>query len=384
LTRRNEVLYINSREYTIRELKMISSQKNVKNSGFYWLAATGIVIGALAVVLAKFGNPKNMGICAACFIRDTAGALGLDGAAAVQYIRPEIPGFLLGAFVLALFKGEWKGQAGSAPLARFVIAFFVMIGALVFLGCPLRLMLRLGGGDLNALVGLAGFAAGIGAGSVFLRKGFTLGQAEKQAPANGLVMPLIAALLLIFLVVRPSFIKFSVEGVGSMRAPVLLSLAAAFIIGALVQKSGLCMSGSIRNIFLLKNFTMFWGYALIFVAALAGNLILGNFKLGFEGQPIAHTDALWNFLGMALAGYGSVLIGGCPLRQLVMSGEGNGDAGVCVLGFLLAGATAHNFGIAASPQGVPANGKIAVVIGFAVITLIALLSTSVKAKKAAA
>jgi YedE family putative selenium metabolism protein len=110
---------------------------------------------------------------------------------------------------------------------------------------------------------------------------------------------------------------------------------------------------------------------------------LGSFKLGFKGQPVAHTDALWNFLGMALTGYGSVLIGGCPLRQAVMSGEGNGDAGVCVLGFLLAGATAHNFGIAASPQGVPANGKSAVIIGFAVITCIALVST-LKAKKAAA
>ena len=361
---------------------MSASPKNTKIDG--WIVATGAVIGVLAVLLAKFGNPKNMGVCVACFIRDTAGALGLDSAAAVQYIRPEIPGFLLGAFVLALFKGEWKGQGGSAPLARFVIAFFVMIGALVFLGCPLRLMLRLGGGDLNALVGLAGFAAGIGIGSVFLRKGFNLGQAEKQASANGLVMPLIAVAFLVFLFARPSFIKFSAEGVGSMRAPVLLSIAAAFIIGALVQKSGLCMSGSIRNIFMIKNPTMFWGYVSIFVVALAGNIILGNFKLGFEGQPIAHTAALWNFLGMALGGYGSVLIGGCPLRQLVMSGEGNSDAGICILAFLLAGATAHNFGIAASPQGVPANGKIAVVTGFAVITLIAVLSTSVKAKKAAA
>jgi hypothetical protein len=66
-----------------------------------------------------------------------------------------------------------------------------------------------------------------------------------------------------------------------------------------------------------------------------------------------------------------------------MSGEGNSDAGVCVLGFLLAGAVAHNFGIAASPQGVPANGKTAVIIGFAVITCIALFST-MKTRKAAA
>jgi YedE family putative selenium metabolism protein len=362
---------------------MIASSKKQKDNSLFWFLGTGLVIGALAVVLSNAGNPKNMGICVACFIRDTAGALGLHGAAAVQYLRPEIPGFLLGAFILSLLKGRWKGQGGSAPLARFAIAFFVMTGALVFLGCPLRLVLRLGGGDLNALVGLAGFAAGIGIGSIFLRKGFNLGEAEKQPSANGLIMPLIAVGLLVFIFVRPAFIKFSAEGVGSMHAPLLLSLAAALGIGALVQHSGLCMSGGIRNIILIKNPVMFFGYAAIFLAALMGNLLMGGFKLGFEGQPVAHTDALWNFLGMALTGYGSVLIGGCPLRQVVMSGEGNSDAGVCVLGFLLAGAAAHNFGIAASPQGVPANGKIAVIIGFAVITFIALAST-LRTKKAVA
>ena len=40
-----------------------------------------------------------------------------------------------------------------------------MIGALMFLGCPLRMVIRLGGGDLNALVGLVGFIAGILAGN---------------------------------------------------------------------------------------------------------------------------------------------------------------------------------------------------------------------------
>jgi hypothetical protein len=51
------------------------------------------------------------------------------------------------------------------------------------------------------------------------------------------------------------------------------------------------------------------GYAAIIAAAFAGSLIVGNFKLGFAGQPIAHSDFLWNFLGMFLTGYGSVLRG---------------------------------------------------------------------------
>jgi len=354
--------------------------KNEKRRSLLWFLATGLVVGIIAVILSKAGNPPNMGICVACFLRDTAGALGLHGA--VQYLRPEIPGFLLGAFLLSLFKGEWKSQGGSVPLARFAIAFFVMIGALVFLGCPLRLMLRLGGGDLNALVGFAGFAAGVVLGSIFIRIGFNPGEAGEQRKVNGLVMPLIAVGLLACVFLRPEFIKFSTEGVGAMRAPILLSLALAFVIGMLIQHSGLCMSGSIRNIFLKKNSSMFLGYAAIFVAALVGNLILGSFRPGFEGQPVAHSETLWNFLGMALTGYGSVLIGGCPLRQMIKSGEGDSDAGVCVLGFLLAGAVAHNFGLAASPKGVPYNGKLAVIAGFVVITAIALFSTS-RVKKAA-
>jgi hypothetical protein len=67
---------------------------------------------------------------------------------------------------------------------------------------------------------------------------------------------------------------------------------------------------------------------------------------------------------------------------MIKSGEGNSDAGVCVLGFLLAGAVAHNFGLAASPlSGVPYNGKLAVIAGFVVITAIAVFSTS-KVKRA--
>jgi YedE family putative selenium metabolism protein len=349
-----------------------------KNKSLCWLIGTGGIIGLFAMALTKFGNPLNMGICAACFIRDTAGALGLDSAAAVQYIRPEIAGFIFGALILSIIKREWKGQGGSAPLVRFLIAFFVMIGALVFLGCPLRLMLRLGGGDLNALIGLAGFASGIALGSFFLYKGFTLGQAKEQPVVNGLVVPLIAFCLFIFIIIKPSFIKMSTEGVGSMHAPVVIAFIAALLIGAFVQKSGLCMSGGIRNIFLIKNATMFWGYLTIFIVTLIGNIILGKLKLGFAGQPIAHTEALWNFFGMVLVGYGSVLLGGCPLRQLVMSGEGNSDAGICVIAFILAGATAHNFGIAASPAGVPLNGKIAVAIGFTAMLIVSVFCTFVK------
>ncbi|MCI6298484.1 MAG: YedE-related selenium metabolism membrane protein, partial [Campylobacter sp.] len=107
---------------------------------------SGLALGVLAPLLVWQGNPGNMGICAACFIRDTSGALGFQGALA--YIRPEIIGIVFGAFIAALFFGKFEPRGGSAPTTRFFFGVFAMLGALVFLGCPWRAFLRLGAGDL--------------------------------------------------------------------------------------------------------------------------------------------------------------------------------------------------------------------------------------------
>ena len=117
------------------------------------MIVAGLIIGVIASLLALFGNPKNMGFCIACFLRDTTGALGLHQAAPVQYIRPEIIGLILGAMALSMARGEFSPRGGSSPVTRFFIGFFVMIGCLMFLGCPFRMVLRLAGGDFNGLLG---------------------------------------------------------------------------------------------------------------------------------------------------------------------------------------------------------------------------------------
>ena len=96
------------------------------------------------------------------------GAVGMHSAAKVQYVRPEIIGLVLGAFIMSVATKEFRAKAGSSPATRFVLGAFVMIGALAFLGCPLRMVLRMGGGDLNAVVGLVGFTLGIFIGIQFL------------------------------------------------------------------------------------------------------------------------------------------------------------------------------------------------------------------------
>lgn len=341
------------------------------------IIAAGILIGIIAAALVYFGNPANMGFCIACFIRDTAGGLGLHRAAAVQYIRPEIIGLVLGAFIMALCRGEFSVKGGSAPLTRFVIAFFVMVGCLMFLGCPFRMVLRLAGGDGNALLGLAGFAAGIGAGVFFLKRGYSLKRTYKQPAIEGLAFPAAQVILLVLLIAAPAFIFFTAAdgGPGGKHAPLLISLAAGLIVGAAAQLTRMCMVGGIRDIILFRESKLLLGFAAVFAAALVGNLVLHTFNPGFDGQPVAHNDGLWNFLGMLLVGFGCTLLGGCPLRQLVLSGEGNSDSAVTVLGLLVGAAFCHNFGLASSAAGATANGKVAVVIGIAVVTVIALANS---------
>lgn len=342
------------------------------------IVLTGLIVGFAAVLLVKFGNPANMGFCIACFLRDTAGALKLHSAPVVQYARPEIIGLILGACAMSLGSKEFDVRGGSSPMQRFVLSFFVMIGALMFLGCPLRMILRIAGGDLNAIVGLVGFVVGILIGIFFLQKGFTLKKSVRLAPIEGAAMPAIAVLVFVLLVAFPALLMFSEEGPGSMRAPIAMSLIVGLIVGALCQKTRLCMVGGIRDAVLFKDFYLLAGFVAILVAAAVGNMVLGNFHVGFEGQPVAYNDAVWNFMGMVLVGFASVLLGGCPLRQVILSGTGNADSGVAVIGMVVGAAFCHNFGLASSPEGPTMNGKIAVIFGLIIVAIIAVMNSQKK------
>ena len=333
-------------------------------------AITGTFVGVASSLLVFFGNPGNMGICVACFTRDIAGALGLHRAGAVQYLRPEIPGFILGAFLAAFLSREYRPRSGSSPFVRFFLGFFAMIGALIFLGCPWRAFARLAGGDWNAIAGIGGLAAGIGAGIFFLWNGFSLGRAEKSPAWAGAVMPLAAVALLALLFLRPLFgpegtgpVFFSKTGPGSAAAPVLISLGVGLAIGWLAQKSRFCTVGALRDLIMLKDGHLFSGVAAFALSAFVVNLVLGQFKPGFANQPVAHSNQLWNFIGMALSGLAFTLAGGCPGRQIIMSGEGDGDASVFVVGMLTGAAFAHNFSLASSAAGVTSFGMTATVIG---------------------
>ena len=181
--------------------------------------------------------------------------------------------------------------------------------------------------------------------------------------------------LLVLLVAAPGVLKFSEEGPGSMRAFWLVSLIAGLVVGALAQRSRLCMAGGLRDVFLLKDYTLLIGFLAIWVTVTVGNLILGNYNLSAVSQPVAHSQYLWSFLGMALAGWGSILLGGCPLRQLILAGEGNTDSAVAVLGMFVGAAFCHNFKLASSGAGTTPNGRIACILMLVVMLVIAVYNT---------
>jgi len=212
-------------------------------------------------------------------------------------------------------------------------------------------------------------------------------------------MPLLAVALLVLLVAKPAFIAFSESGPGAQHVPWLLGLGLGLVVGFMVQRTRFCSIGGWRDIFLAKDFYLFSGLAAFIVAAVVTNYIVGNFAAGgllssphgdivyhwgFTQQPIAlpYVDAegaaiwspyIWTFLGFVLVGLAATQLGGCPLRNITLSGEGDTDAGVTVLGYIAGGAVAMNFLTASSGSGLGTWGPAAVVVGLVFCVVLGFL-----------
>lgn len=348
-----------------------------------WFILMGAVIGVGAVVLSYFGNPPNTGLCVSCFMENFTGALGLHDNIRMQYLRPELIGLVLGSFFLALFRREFVPTGGSSPMLRFMIGFFLIVGCTIFIGCPIKMVLRLAAGDIAALIGLVGLTAGIYIGLEFIDNGFRLGEARPQPKANSFLVPGLMLFLLVLLFVEPAFIFKSEKGSAALRAPVLLSLGLGLLIGALAQYTQFCVTGGIARIFLWgprevlncpRSTGLLLGLGSFFAFALVASLLTGQFNFGLEGQPSSNDSYGWAFLGMLMVGFGSVLIRGCPLRQLIAAGQGDGDAGAAVLGMMAGAAMAQNWNLAGNAAGTPVPGQVAVLLGLALMFAVGILN----------
>ncbi len=343
---------------------------------------TGVCLGVGGALLSYFGNPASSGICVSCFMKNAAGALGLHGDIRMQYLRPELIGFVLGAFIAAYINKDLRSVSAGTFLLRFFVGIVLIIGCAVFIGCPIKMIIRMAAGDLTALVGLAGLLAGVFIGLKFIEGGFRVGSPDAVPQAGAYLIPLLMGLLLLFLLIKPSFISFSIKGAGAQHAPICLSLFIGLLIGALAQRTKFCITAGLARLFLWgprdvpgcpTSAGMLVSIGTFLLSALITLSATGQFSLGLHGQPSSNESYGWAFLAMLAVGFGSMLIRGCPFRQLVMAGSGDNDAGGAVLGMLAGAAIVQNWVLGGSASGTPYNAKIGVLVGLVFLFTIGLL-----------
>jgi hypothetical protein len=137
----------------------------------------GLLIGILAalvqVLLISAGGPEAYGFCVACHTRDVvndginavAGTKLAVAAISQNAILPvmTVVGVLIGAFFSAKYYTEFKTKTGSTVSYLWYLlgGLFFMIFALFMGGCPYRIGLRIGYGDVVALIGLVAIVVGV-------------------------------------------------------------------------------------------------------------------------------------------------------------------------------------------------------------------------------
>lgn len=136
----------------------------------------------------------------------------------------------------------------------------------------------------------------------------------------------------------------------------IATIILGLIIGWLCQRSGFCSIGGIRDFMLFRQTRLLKGYVALIISAFVFYLIFslivpaaipkylwymqeGQLLTAIGGAPAvsaAGVIVLMIIGGIAIGIIGTFL-GGCPLRQLVMTSEGNLKSLVFIIG-MLAGA----------------------------------------------
>jgi membrane associated rhomboid family serine protease len=75
----------------------------------------------------------------------------------------------LGAFAAAALYSERRRQPLDRPPLYFLAGLIVMTVGIVIFGCPTRIVLRAGYGEVYGIAALSGMLAGIACGTLLLR-----------------------------------------------------------------------------------------------------------------------------------------------------------------------------------------------------------------------
>jgi hypothetical protein len=139
--------------------------------------AAGVLFVGAEVFLSVY-PPSAYAFCLTCHTRDLLNRIvnALFGTNyQVSFISTRIlflssPAILLGAFAAARINGERKVLKADKPLRFFVFGFIVMVIGILIFGCPTRLILRSGYGDVYAAAGVAAMFAGIACGTLIIKR----------------------------------------------------------------------------------------------------------------------------------------------------------------------------------------------------------------------
>ena len=140
----------------------------------------GIIAGSVFVfveVVFSFYPPGAYVFCLSCHTRDLVNTLsnwffqaGYQVAAVgKQALMLTSPAVVLGAFFAASLFRERRPVKAEKPVMFFIIGFSIMVIGILIFGCPTRLLLRSGYGDLYGIGAVLAMLGGIAAGTALLR-----------------------------------------------------------------------------------------------------------------------------------------------------------------------------------------------------------------------
>ncbi|MDD1702716.1 MAG: YeeE/YedE family protein [Methanoregula sp.] len=160
-------------ENKAKENEKCSCLDTLARNPLYVGLAIGILAAFVQVLLISAGGPEAYGFCVACHTRDVvnvavndvAGTKLAVAAISQNAILPVLTviGVLIGAFVSARYYQEFRAKAGNPVSYIWYLlgGIFFMIFALFMGGCPYRIGLRIGYGDVVALIGVVAIIIGV-------------------------------------------------------------------------------------------------------------------------------------------------------------------------------------------------------------------------------
>lgn len=297
-----------------------------------WALFGGFSLGLIAAALTHVGAPPHGGVSASCFIRDTMGWLVAWGDASGTAIRMTLLAAVVGAFGAALAKREFRPQGGASPWLPLGLGVLVALGTGVFVGCPTKLHLRLGGGDPVAIVGLLGMVLGLFIASRFLAAGYHPGRIGPRPTLEAAIFP--ATVTLAFIAVLcDSVARGAMLDARPGYAAVAWSASLGVLLGAIAQHTRLCFTTGWIDVFFTRRAALLWAPAGAVMGVALGTVVFGDHAVFPFGKTYwAHRDFLWAGAGMVLVGLIAGLAGGCPFRQVIRASQGDRDAALLVCG----------------------------------------------------